>query len=254
MNLITKQPLNSFRRIALGAGLIFSGASAALAATASFTSTAPTTDILLQTTSFSSTGSVQLRNLSSSNRWVGFGFATTEATTLDKATLYITFDSTTGNGMVSSGALGATIKIDIVSLTSQTASPSTPYTVVYSETATAPLSYSNETLMTFDFTTPVTLLGSENYGIVFSFTDTAANRSINFRTTSSGVGGTGSYGDLFYTGDQGSTWTTGTNPYAFVLQTAASSVPEPATYATLCGLAALGAIACSRRRRQSSCH
>lgn len=227
-------------------------ASAAMAGTASFTSTLPASDVLLQNTSLSSSANLQLRNIgttaTNNTRWVGVGFtAPSTASTLDRATFYIAFD-TNSNGLVTSTALGATIQIDVVSLSSLTATPGAPYTVIYSETTTVPLTYSNEAYMTFDLATPVSLTANQNYGIVLSFVDNASGRGINFRQSPGGTAGTNSIGNTFFSGDQGATWTTN-SPLAFVLQTSPSGIPEPSAYALICGLGALSLIALFRRPR-----
>lgn len=232
------------------AALVF--ATTSMAATASFTSTLPTSDILLQNSSLSSTANLQLRNIgttaTNNTRWVGVGFtAPSTSVTLDKATFYVAFD-TNNNGLVAATALGATIQIDVVSLSSLTASPGAPYTVIYSETSTVPLTYSNQAFMTFDFSTPVALTANQNYGIVLSFVDNASGRGINFRQSPGGTAGTNSIGNTFFSGNQGSTWTTN-SPLAFVLQTTPSSIPEPSTYAVVFGLVVLGLVAIRRHSR-----
>lgn len=193
------------------------------AATILFTDTLPTLDVIRSNTTVSAAGNLQVRNIgatpTSNTRWVGFGFSTTSAVSLDKVTFFIY------NDIVSSGALGATMTISVVSLSSLTASPSTPYTPLYSETATVPVSYGNENYMTFDLTSSYSITEAGNYGVMVYFNSNASNRGINFTQSPSSTGGIGGVGDLFYTTDLGATYTNTSAPLNFVLQT----VPEPST-------------------------
>ncbi len=222
----------------------FLGIANSPAATILFTDTQPTSDTIRSNTTVSSAGNLQVRNIGSTptnnDRWVGFGFSTTSTVSLDKVTFFIY------NDLVGSGALGATMTISVVSLSSLTASPSTPFTALYSETATVPATYGGENYMTFDLSTSYTLAASGNYGILVSFNSNASNRGINFSQSPSNSGGTGGVGDLFYTSDQGATYTNTAAPLNFVLQT----VPEPSTTALLAifGCTAIAGIYRSRRR------
>lgn len=222
------------------------GIASSPAATILFTDTLPTSDTIRSNTTVSAAGNLQVRNIgatpTSNDRWVGFGFSTTSTVSLDKVTFFIY------NDLVGAGALGATMTISIVSLSSLTASPSAPFTALYSETATVPATYGGENYMTFDLSTSYTLAASGNYGVVVSFNSNASNRGINFTQAPSGTGGntTLGIGDLFYTSDQGTTYTNTSAPLNFVLQT----VPEPSTTALLAifGCMAIAGIYRSRRR------
>lgn len=223
-----------------------SGPLVGVAASVSFTSTLPTQDVLTQNTSLSATASIQVRNLSATNeRWVGVGFTAPTNASLDRVTFYIAFN-TENVGLVNSSALGATMKIDVVALDSLTGTPSVPYTTIHSETAVLPAAYGNELYLTFDLATSVALTATQNYGVMLSFTDFANSRGINLRQSPGGTAGTNGIGSLFYTTDDGATYTTG-SPVAFVLQTAA--VPEPSSSAFLFGGVGLAVVALRRRRR-----
>lgn len=220
----------------------FLGGSSLQASTILFENALPTTDILLSNTQKSGSGGIQVYNLSASSaRSVGFGFQSPTASLLDKVTFTII-----GSG-VSSGALGASLTISIVSLSSLTAAPDTPYTPFYSESGIVPSSYSSEGYFTIDLNTPVQLAANGNYGIMLSFDSPATGRGINLWQSSVGTAGTSGRGSNFYTTDGGATFTTVPNGAAltFTLQT----VPEPSTYA----LAVLGvsglALAWKRKAR-----
>lgn len=212
------------------------------AATILFTDTLPTSDVIRSNNAVSTSGNIQVRNTSSSNRWIGFGFSPATTVSLDKVTLFV------WNDTVGSDALGATMTISIVSLSNLSASPSTPFTALYSETATVPTTYSGQNYATFDLSTSYSLTAGGNYGIMISFNNSAANRGINFTQAPSGTGGntTAGIGDTFYTADQGATYTNNTSTLNFVVQT----VPEPSTTALLAmvGGAAIAGIYRSRRR------
>jgi hypothetical protein len=199
------------------------GIASSPAATILFTDTLPTLNVVRSNTTVSAAGNLQVRNIgatpTANTRWVGFGFSTTSAVSLDKVTFFIY------NDIVSSGALGATMTISVVSLASLTASPSTPYTPLYSETATVPATYGNENYMTFDLTSSYSLAADSNYGVMVYFNSNASNRGINFTQSPSSTGGIGGVGDLFYTTDLGATYTNTSAPLNFVIQT----VPEPST-------------------------
>lgn len=239
-------PAITTRRLLGLALLAICTATTTRAGTIAFTDTLPTTEVIRQTTNLSASGNLQLRNQGSTgtlNRWIGSGFTVSSSTLLDRVTLYIYSD------LVNTASLGTTIKVDVVSLASLTASPAAPYSTLYSETFTVPSSYSSQNYMTFDFTSAVALTANQNYGIVFSFVDTVSGSGINFQTTTGSTAGTNSIGSLFYTHDQGSTWTTAGNPLAFVLQTSPSNIPEPTTCAVILGLGALGITGLRRRAR-----
>lgn len=214
------------------------------AATILFTDTLPTSDVIRSNTVTTPTGNIQLRNYgstpTSNNRWVGFGFSTTSAVSLDKITLFIYSDQVTAT------ALGANMTISVVSLASLTASPSTPFSPLYSESAVVPVTYGNENYMTFDLENSYSLAAGSNYGIILSFDSNATNRAINFIQAASGTGGKSGIGDTFYTADQGATYTNNSSTLNFVVQT----VPEPSTTALLAivGGAAIAGIYRSRRR------
>jgi len=233
---------------------VLSGASVAgMAATASFVTTLPTTDVIRQTTALSSGGNLQLRHLMSgadNNRWVGVGFtAPNFSTTLDRITLYINF-SAEGAGQVAASVMGAAVKIDVVELSSLTAAPSAPYAPIYSEMATMPASYGQQSYLTFDLTTPFALEAGQNYGIMLSFPEAGSSRGINFRTAPTNSAGLNGIGSTFYTTNGGTTYTVSTNPLAFVLQTTPpSNIPEPSSAALLLGGAGLGAVTLRRRGR-----
>lgn len=137
--------------------------------------------------------------------------------------------------------------ISIVSLATLTASPSTPFTPLYSESATVPTTYNNEGYMTFDLASSYSLSANSNYGILVSFDTNATNRAINF-TQVSGTGGKSGVGDTFYTADQGATYTNNTSTLNFVVQT----VPEPSTSALLAIVGGATIVGIYRSRRGSA--
>ncbi len=223
------------------------GIASSPAATILFTDTLPTSDVIRSNTTLSTStppANIQVRNIgitpTSNTRWLGVGFSTTSATSLDKVTFFIY------NDLVNAEALSSTMTISIVSLSNLTASPSTPYTPLYSETAVVPSSYSNENYMTFDLATSYSLAADSSYGVMVYFNSNASNRGINFLEAPSNVSGTSGIGRTFYTTDQGATYTSSGNPLNFVMQT----VPEPSTTALLAivGGAAIAGIYRSRRR------
>lgn len=213
------------------------------AATILFTNTLPTSDVIRSNTG-AKTGDIQVRNYgstpTSNNRWVGVGFSTISAISLDKVTFFIA-----PNGTPTATALGASMTISIVSLASLTASPSAPFTPLYSESATVPTTYNNESYITFDLASSYSLSANSYYGVLVSFNTNDTNRAMNF-TQVSGTGGKSGIGDTFYTADQGATYTNNTAALNFVAQ----SVPEPSTTALLAivGGAAIASIYRSRRR------
>lgn len=230
------------KTITLAASVL--GIASSPAATILFSDTLPTSDIIRANTTVSASGNLQVRNIgatsTSNTRWVGFGFSAAAAVSLDKVTFFIY------NDLVSSGALGATMTISIVSLSSLTASPSSPYTPLYSETAIVPTSYSNENYMTFDLATSYSLSAGGNYGVMVYFDSNASDRGINFSQAPSSTGGTSGIGDLFYTSDLGATYTNTTAPLNFVVQT----VPEPSTIALLSLIGCIAAVGAYRSRKR----
>src|SRR5690606_6241713 len=127
--------------------------------------------------------SVQVRNVNAAtnNRWVGTSFTAPADVSLDRFTFHIHFDAE-GNGLMHDAAKGATMKIEIVELSSLVVPNNAPlsYTSIHSETAVVPTLYSNDPYMTFDLETSVGLSAAKHYGIILSFTDTASSRGINF--------------------------------------------------------------------------
>lgn len=211
------------------------------AAVITFTDTLPATNVILANSTPSAAGNIQVRNLGGvtlgNNRWVGSGFKAPTNTTLDKVTFFIY------NDLVNAPALGAAMTFSIVSLTTQTGSPSAPFTPLYSESATVPSTYSAENYITFDLASAFALTANSFYGVMMSFDSGASNRGINLAQSANATGGTGNLGDLFYTADVGATYTNTAAPLNFVLQT----VPEPATWGLLAF--SLTTITVLRRRR-----
>lgn len=224
--------------------VVLATAPALSAAVITFTDTLPSTNVILSNANtISAGGNLQIRNTGgtdpTNNRWVGSGFKAATTTTLDKVTLLI------ANDTVNANALGATMTIAFVSLTSQTAAPSQPYSPFYSETASVPSTYANENYITFDLATPISLTANSYYGFLVYFNDPKSTRGINITTTPGSTAGTGNNGSLFFTYDQGATYTTSSNPVNFVLQ----AVPEPSMVALLAISACGAAIAVTRKRR-----
>lgn len=211
------------------------------AAVITFTDSLPSADVILSNSVVSAAGNLQVRNIGSNatnnTRWVGSGFQAPANTTLDKVTFFIWTDT------VGATALGANMTISIVSLGSQTASPSAPFTPLYSESATVPSTYSAQNYITFDLATPFALTLDSFYGIMISFDSNASNRGINLTQAPTATGGTGDFGNLFYTTDLGATYVNTTAPLNYVLQT----VPEPATWGLLA--LSLTTVVLLRRRR-----
>ncbi len=199
----------------------------------------PTTNVILSNTQKSSTGAIQVYNLpGTGNRWVGFGFQATSAALLDKVTFTIY------NDLVYSGAFGSTLTISIVSLPSLTGAPTAPFTPLYSESATVPLTYSQQDYFTFDLATPYQLTANSNYGIMLSFDNPAlANKAITLWQSSVNTAGTNNLGSTFYTMDGGATYSTNSGTVNFVLQ----SIPEPS--ALMLSLSTLGVLAFVWRRK-----
>lgn len=214
------------------------------AALITFTDSLPATNVILSN-SITANASIQVRNIganaTSNTRWVGTGFQAPTSTTLDRVTLYIF------NDLVNAPALGSNMTISVVSLTSLTASPAAPYSPLISESATVPGTYALENYMTFDLATPVSLTAGSYYGFMVYFNSNASNRGINFTQSGNGMGGnaTTGLGNVFFTGDQGQTYTNSSSPVSFLLQT----VPEPATWGLLAF--SLTAVVILRRRRRA---
>lgn len=208
-------------------------------ATVIFDNVLPTSDVILSNSQKSSTGAVQVYNLpGTGDRWVGFGFQTTSSALLDKVTFTIY------NDLVYSGALGSTLTLSIVAIPTLTSAPSAPLIVLYSESATVPLTYSQQDYFTFDLRTPYQLAASSTYGILLSFNNPAGqNKAITLWQASVNTAGTNNLGSTFYTMDGGATYTTSSGTLNFVLQT----VPEPSAF--LLSLSALGVLAFLWRRK-----
>jgi hypothetical protein len=208
-------------------------------ATVIFDNILPTSNVILSNSQKSSSGAIQVYNLpGTGDRWVGFGFQTISAALLDKVTFTIY------NDLVYSGALGATLTLSIVSLPTLTGAPAAPLTVLYSESATVPLTYSQQDYFTFDLVTSYQLAASSSYGILLSFSNPAvANKAITLWQSSVNTAGTNNLGSTFYTMDGGATYTTSSSTLNFVLQT----VPEPSS--VLLSLSALGVLALLWRRK-----
>ena len=209
-------------------------------ATVTFDNVQPSSDIILANSQKSSTGAIQVYNLSGTgDRWVGFGFQTTSSALLDKVTFTIY------NDLVYSGALGSTLTLSIVSIPTLTSAPSAPLVILYSESATVPLTYSQQDYFTFDLTTPYQLAANSPYGILLAFSNPAAqNKAITLWQASVNTAGTNNLGSTFYTMDGGASYTTSSGTLNFVLQT----VPEPS--ALLLSLSAFGLL-CFLWRRQA---
>lgn len=213
------------------------------AATVVFNSDLPTANPILSYTAVDTASTYQLRNNSTSNRWVGFSFTAATASQLDTVTLML---QTTSMG---TAALGADITISIVSLDTLK-SPTTPYSsaVLYSETATIPGTYNSQGYLTIDLATPFQLTASERYGVILSFNSAATNRYMNFYLGATNSGGSGDVGYGFYTTDSGASYTAlaDNRVFAFSLQ----SVPEPKKLTlTIGGLIGMAGMIWLRRKQ-----
>ncbi len=213
------------------------------AATVVFNSDLPTSNQLLSYTTVDSASTYQLRNNSSSNRWVGFSFSSPSATKLDTVTLMLQTTS------VGAAALGADITISIVSMDTLK-SPSMPYSsaVLYSETATIPATYSSQGYLMIDLATPFQLTANENYGVILSFNSAATNRYMNFYLGGANSGGSNDVGYGFYTTDSGASYTALAENRVFTFSI--QSVPEPKNLSlAVAGMIGVGSVAWLRRKQ-----
>ncbi|RRJ95630.1 PEP-CTERM sorting domain-containing protein [Opitutaceae bacterium TAV4] len=258
MNLI---PITSrVRRAALPCLLAcLASANAASGAIISFENAAVTPETFLSNTTTISPVTINLRySTDTNNRWVGFAFSAPEAANLTSVSFKL--------NAVQSGALGADVKISIVSLNgltsvtpaTTTGEPSFGDTVLYSETGTTPASYNGtDTHITFTLSTPFLLEKTNSkgdtifYGVVLSFTSSEANRQIDLSASTKAADNTNT-GTSFYSNnglsDGGAGWTTSARAMNFVMN--ATPIPEPAsTVALLAGGAVVCALVARRKRR-----
>ncbi|AHF93516.1 PEP-CTERM motif protein [Opitutaceae bacterium TAV5] len=238
--------------------------------------TAPDTNVIASSGSTTphASANVQYNRSANSDRFGGFLFSLAGAADLGAVTVYVHsygYDTaknpnpeTTAAFSVSIVAFNSeisdegshTIGEPGASWTTPPAAP-TLYSTVYSETVTMPSSLVAEQFLTFTFSNSVSLAAGTTYGIVFHWLDSTAGNSINIRSA-----GTASSARNFRT-----TWARSsgvvtqydttveaatTRESLFILQSATSNIPEPATNAALLGVAALvGIVACRFRRRSS---
>jgi hypothetical protein len=217
---------------------------ASTAAVITFTDTLPSSNVMLSNASTGGGNNRQFYNYepasSTSVRWVGVGFQAPSATSLDQATFFLY------NDQVSADDLNAQMTISIVSLSTLTGAPSTPFTPLYSETGMSPSSYNGQNYITFDLDTPYALAADNFYGIVLSFDDPSKNRFMSLFMA--GTPGNGMRGSEFYTNSFGATWTTDSISMDFVLQT----VPEPTSSGLLGAATIMGGLVWFRRSRRNS--
>lgn len=150
----------------------------------------------------STSGSIQIRNNTTSVRWLGSGFSVSTATNLDKITFLMM--------NLGSNVVGSTSTIRIYSLSTLTSSPAVSATPLYSETGTVTGSYTgNNTYngysagyITYDLATPFTLTAGTNYGILISLDTVSGGDYFNiYNATGAAIGGSTGFGYLFYTSD-----------------------------------------------------
>lgn len=248
--------MHSLRLLSLAASgfaLVTLAAPLAVAATASVSANAPTSDVLASNAPKTPPATIGWKHDSSGNQWTGVTFNVNEPVVLTGLTLAFT--------SVGSGASGASVTLSIVQIGSagsvndrlQNA------TVLQTDQFTLPSGISAPGHLTFDIT-DITLAASPSlsYAYILRFDESAAGRNFSFTKGEASVAGTAlsidNTANFVFRSDNGgaSYYNLGMDniPQLHLQGVPVGSIPEPASAVALLGLCALATACFTRSRRR----